>query len=64
MIVRTGGRLAEGRIAWTEGARGRMLPSVIVGLQELGPASVEVLVAGDDQAEALVAAGYRVNMKH
>lgn len=64
MIVRTGGRLTEGRIAWTEGARGRMLPSVIVGLQELGPASVEVLVAGDDQAEALVAAGYRVNTKH
>jgi hypothetical protein len=40
-----------------------MLPSVLVGSQELGPASVEVLVAGDDQAEALVAAGYRVNTK-
>jgi len=57
VIVRTGGRLAEGRIAWTEGARGRMLPSVIVGLQELGPASVEVLEAGDERTEALVAAG-------
>ena len=57
VIVRTGGRLAEGRLAWHEGARGRMLPSVIVGLQELGPASVEVLEAGDERTEALVAAG-------
>ena len=57
VIVRTGGRLAEGRLAWHEGARGRMLQSVIVGLQELGPASVEVLEAGDERTEALVAAG-------
>lgn len=34
-----------------------MLPSVIVGSEELGPASVEVLEAGDERTEALVAAG-------
>ena len=40
-----------------------MVPRVIVGDRELGPATVEVLDADDERAEALHAAGYRVNVK-
>jgi len=61
MIVRAGGRLAEGRVAWREGERGRMVPRVVVGTVALGPDRVEVLEADPDRAEQLEEAGYRVS---
>lgn len=60
LIVRTGGRLTEGRVAWREGERGRLLPRVVVGSTELGPAHVEVVEVDAERAEALRASGYEV----
>ena len=62
VIVRTPeGRLASGRIAWREGERGRMRPTVVVDAVALGPDRVEVLEADPDRAEQLEEAGYRVS---
>ncbi len=60
MIVRTGGRLAEARVAWREGEHGRMTARVVVGTAELAPDRVELVEVDPDRAEALAQAGYSI----